>query len=179
MNFNAVGPDYFRTMATPMLAGRDFDDRHDQHAPKVAIVSETVREEVLRGRNPIGQDVSDRRGVGVERPLYEIVGLVKDAKYTDLREEFTPIATFRAAQGTRDVSRSCRSCVRSSAPLTTFTVARSAARSRRSSRRSLQFQTMRNSMVTRFAAARAADGHAVGILRPARRRCWRRSGCTA
>ena len=38
--FNRTGPDYFRTMSIPFVAGRDFDRYDDLAAPKVAIVNE-------------------------------------------------------------------------------------------------------------------------------------------
>src|SRR5262249_16046925 len=76
VNFNQVGPRYFRTMATPLLAGREFDDRDAVNARKSAIVTEQFARTFFGGANPIGQTFQVEEGVGVARPVYEIVGLV-------------------------------------------------------------------------------------------------------
>ena len=120
VNFNAVGRGYFRTMATPMLAGRDFDDRDTTQSRKVAIVTERFAKMFFAGRNPVGNTFQVEEGAGVERPVYEIVGLVKDAKYTDLREEFLPVAFLAASQEARP-DPFLTVVLRSSAPLTTIT----------------------------------------------------------
>ena len=54
VNFNSVGPGYFRTMATPMLAGRDFDARDTTSSGRVAVVTERFAQTFLPGDNPIG-----------------------------------------------------------------------------------------------------------------------------
>ena len=97
-NFNQVGPGYFRTMGTPLLGGRDFDERDAATSPKVAIVNETFSRRFLNGANPVGRRF--RVEVGPKDPdhVYEIIGLVKDTKYRSLREELTPIAFLAAAQ---------------------------------------------------------------------------------
>jgi len=41
--FSWVGPNYFKTLQTPLLAGRDFNDHDVRGAPKVALVNETLR----------------------------------------------------------------------------------------------------------------------------------------
>ena len=111
VNFNRVGVDYFRTMDTP-LARRPDVRRHrsarragDRHRERV------VRAQVLRRRRPDREGLPDRRSRRDEpSPHYQIVGVVKDTKYTDLREDFTPIAYFAAPAGNggRAVPRSDR-----------------------------------------------------------------------
>jgi putative ABC transport system permease protein len=96
--FSRITPGYFKTMKTPLLAGREFDDHDDKHAPKVAIVNETFVKKIMNGRNPIGVRFHMDGFVGKPTPTYEIVGLVKDTKYQDLREEPLPIAFVAAAQ---------------------------------------------------------------------------------
>jgi predicted permease len=79
-----ISPDYFKTMMVPLLLGRDFDDRDLQaKGPMKMIVNETFAKHYFGGQNPIG------RMVGLDRDTFdvEIVGLVKDTKYTGLREE--------------------------------------------------------------------------------------------
>lgn len=77
-NFNSVAPRFFQTMGTPLLLGRDFNDRDASSSKKVVIVNETFVRYYFRDRSPLGQHVNHA----------EIVGVVKDAKYRNLREPF-------------------------------------------------------------------------------------------
>ena len=95
--FNAITPDYFRAMRTPLLTGRDFTAADAANRPVVAIVNEAFARKFYAGQNPVGKTfVWERFGTGAERHdrQFEIVGLVADAKYRTLREE--PQATFYA-----------------------------------------------------------------------------------
>jgi putative ABC transport system permease protein len=141
VNFNAIGPAYFRTMATPILAGRDFDERDVQNSRRVVIVTEQFARKFFEGRSPIGRTFQIEEGAGVERPVYEIVGLVKDAKYTDLREEFTPIA-FVAATQQEKIDPYLQIVLRSGAPLETLTSAVTTAVSAAQPGAILEFQTL-------------------------------------
>jgi predicted permease len=87
-----ISPGYFRTIGTPLLAGRDFDSRDSLHAPRVAIVTETFVQKFLPGQNPIGKTFSYEVGPSEPQPVFEIVGLAKASKYYHLREDFMPIA---------------------------------------------------------------------------------------
>jgi putative ABC transport system permease protein len=78
--FNAVAPDYFTTLGTPLLAGREFDRRDAATAPPVTIVNHSFARAFFGNGSAIGRRVTS---VGV---TYEIVGVVGDAKYQDLRE---------------------------------------------------------------------------------------------
>jgi putative ABC transport system permease protein len=100
-NFNRVSPGFFKTMRTPLVAGREFDDHDTATAPKVAIVNETFVSKILNGGNPIGVRFREEGYVGKATPVYEIVGLVKNTKYRDLREEPIPIIFVATAQDDR------------------------------------------------------------------------------
>jgi putative ABC transport system permease protein len=97
-NVNRVSDDYFKTMGTPILTGRDFNNQDILTSPKVAIVNETFTNKFFHGANPLGKRF--KLEVGPQDPdfIYEIVGLVKDTKYSDLREEFIPIIYFPQSQ---------------------------------------------------------------------------------
>ncbi len=97
-NLNTVGPGYFRTMGTTLVAGRDFDDRDSFGAPKVAIVNEEFARRYFHGANPIGHTFRLALDAGKPEPVYQIVGLVQNTKYRSLREEFSPIAFFPISQ---------------------------------------------------------------------------------
>ncbi len=81
VGFNVVSPGYFETLGTAILAGRDFSDRDTAVSPKVAIVNESFARYFFRGESPIGRHVTS------VRVTYEIVGVVRDAKYQDLRTD--------------------------------------------------------------------------------------------
>jgi predicted permease len=89
--YNVVGPGYFRTMGTPLVAGREFVRGDDAAAAKVAVVNEAFVRHFFAGRDALGR----RFAWGVGRrvtPDIEIVGIVRDAKYSSLRE--TPPRVF-------------------------------------------------------------------------------------
>ncbi|HSS20586.1 MAG TPA: ABC transporter permease [Pyrinomonadaceae bacterium] len=91
VNRSRVGTDYFKTLKIPVLAGRDFDERDKPGAVNVAIVNQAFAREFLKGASPIGQRFWIEATPGDPEKLYEIVGLVKDTKYGDLREDYGPI----------------------------------------------------------------------------------------
>ena len=93
-----VSPGYFATLGTPLVAGRDFGGRDTRTSPGVAIVNESFARQYLGTGNPIGRTFRLERMRGEPDSAYEVVGLVRDTKYRDIREDFRPIAYFPAAQ---------------------------------------------------------------------------------
>lgn len=102
MNLVRVTPGFFDTLGITLLAGRDFDDRDNSSSPNVAVVNEEFARQVAGGPNPVGKSfwVEARPG-GVPETRYEIVGLVKSTKYSDLREGLQPVVYFPMAQAAR------------------------------------------------------------------------------
>jgi predicted permease len=78
--FNVIGPGYFATLGTPLVAGREFDDRDDVQSSKAAIVNEAFARYFFRAGPALG------RRVTTAGDTYEIVGVVRDAKYRNLRD---------------------------------------------------------------------------------------------
>ena len=94
--FNEVSDGYFRTMGTPLLVGRDFDGSDRVGTLAVAIINETMARRFFGASNPVGKTFRYRVGTGVSSP-FQVVGMVKDAKYQSLREKtlatsFVPLA---------------------------------------------------------------------------------------
>ena len=89
MRWNAVGPDYFHVLGTPLLLGRDFTDGDGATAPPVVIVNETFVKRYLGGREPLGHHVS----LSSSRE-YTIVGVAANSRYTGVREAERPMAYF-------------------------------------------------------------------------------------
>ncbi len=96
--FAWVSPEYFETMKIPLLAGRGFNDRDTQTSPHVAVVNEAFVRRYLAGMSPSGRTIRTSAERGFPETEYEIVGVVKDTKYVDLREPAPPIAFVPADQ---------------------------------------------------------------------------------
>lgn len=92
-----VSPGFFDTMQTPLLAGRDFNDRDTAQSHPVAIVNETFVRKFFGGENPVGKTFRSNAEPNYPEAQYEIVGIVKDTKYSGLREEI-PQMVFVPAQ---------------------------------------------------------------------------------
>jgi predicted permease len=98
-NFNRAGPGYFRTLCTPLLAGRDFTERDDLTAPPVAIVNEAFATKFFNKADVVGRTFNLEAEAGKPEKLFQIVGVVKNTKYYEVREEFRPVGFFPVAQG--------------------------------------------------------------------------------
>ncbi|MEP7273579.1 MAG: ABC transporter permease [Acidobacteriota bacterium] len=119
-NFNRVGPQYFETMGTPILSGRDFNERDTLNTTKVALVNETFARKFLNGGSPIGKVIRVEAAPGKPEPAYEIVGMVRDSKYRELRENVEPLTFLVSTQEERP-DRSMQFVVRSSVSLAALT----------------------------------------------------------
>jgi hypothetical protein len=97
--FTQVSPDFFNTMGIRVMAGRAFSERDTANSLKAAIVNQSFVKKILHGANPIGAHFQIEEAVGRARPIYEVVGLVRDTKYYDLRDEFAPEVYVTTAQG--------------------------------------------------------------------------------
>ena len=81
---NAVSPGFFGTLAIPLLSGRDFASTDTVDKPLVAIVNETFLRKFKLGDDALGKHIGT--GNPNEPPDMEIVGIVGDAKYAQVRD---------------------------------------------------------------------------------------------
>ena len=89
--YNAVGPGYFGALGMPLLAGREFTEADADGAPEVAIVNEAfTRKFELNGAEGIGKYMSNHGGSSTELDI-QIVGVVQDAKYSDVKDAVPPL----------------------------------------------------------------------------------------
>ncbi|HEX4934468.1 MAG TPA: FtsX-like permease family protein, partial [Gemmatimonadaceae bacterium] len=86
--FNQVGTGYLASLGIPLLAGREFTRADMQGAPRVAIVNEAFARKFNLGKDAIGKRFSDE-GLRGEKNI-QIVGLMKDAKYSQVKDEVPP-----------------------------------------------------------------------------------------
>ncbi len=98
---NSVSPNYFATLGVPILQGRDFtiqdvgEVKHgpdaDDWNPNRVIINESFAKKYFAGRNPVGLHVGFGSDPGTKTDM-EVIGVVKDIKYTNLRDEIPPQA---------------------------------------------------------------------------------------
>ncbi|TMB54133.1 MAG: FtsX-like permease family protein, partial [Chloroflexi bacterium] len=99
---NSIGPGYFAALDVPVVAGRDFtvqdtaQVKHgsgdDDFTPRVVIVNEKFARRFFGEASPLGRHVGFGSDPGTPTDM-EIVGVIKDIKYTTLRDEI-PIQMF-------------------------------------------------------------------------------------
>ena len=90
VSINDVAPHYFETYDTPLLAGRYFST-DEQGKPLVAIMNQAAARDCFRNENPIGKHLTLSHITSTEGEInYEIVGVVRDAKYNDIQQPAPP-----------------------------------------------------------------------------------------
>lgn len=93
VRWNAVGPDYFHVLGTPVLLGRDISASDTAGAPRVIVINQTFAQRYLSGRDPLGHQVT----YGGNPPCI-IVGVAANSKYTAVQETEMPMAWFPYTQ---------------------------------------------------------------------------------
>jgi predicted permease len=93
--FTWVSPGYFQTMSVPILMGRDFNERDTRMSPCGVIVNQTAVSRFFSGTNPVGKTLRTVPEPGYPAAECEVIGVTKDTKYAELREEVPP-ETFGA-----------------------------------------------------------------------------------
>jgi predicted permease len=109
---NSISPGYFQALGVPILAGRDFTIRDNEEvkygsdindwSPTKAIINEKFAKKYFGTTNAVGRHVGFGSDPGTKTPI-EIIGVVKDIKYTNLRDEI-PIQMFIPYLGSRFVT---------------------------------------------------------------------------
>jgi putative ABC transport system permease protein len=85
--FNEIGPGFFRTLGTPLVAGREFTPADGLDGPKIAIVNEAFARKFNLGRAAVGKRMAYRS----KELDTEIVGLVQNTKYDEVKGEAPPL----------------------------------------------------------------------------------------
>lgn len=90
-HYMIVSPSYFRTLGIPLLAGRAFTEGDRDAAPKVAIISRSLAQEMWPNENPLGKQLAF---YDPKAPWLEVVGVVDDALHSSLDHESIPASTL-------------------------------------------------------------------------------------
>ncbi|NKB88420.1 MAG: FtsX-like permease family protein [Acidobacteria bacterium] len=88
---NYVGPGYFSALGVPLLAGREFTTSDTLDTPRVAVINVAFAEKFgLDPRRAVGKRLSDN-GAGVEELDVEIIGVIENAKYAEVKQTVPPL----------------------------------------------------------------------------------------
>jgi len=79
---NLISPDYFKTLGTRLLMGRDLTERDTSANAKVAVVNQAFAQRYWGGENPLGRQFHEVD----KKEIFTVVGVVEDAKYRDFRK---------------------------------------------------------------------------------------------
>jgi predicted permease len=97
VHVSTVAEDYFRTLRTPVILGREFNDRDTPASPKAVVVNEAFARRYFHGLSPLGKRVTFK---GEPRGM-EIVGMAKDIRRRDLKGDVPAIVYANVAQANR------------------------------------------------------------------------------
>ena len=94
--FSPVSSDFFRTVGTPIVLGRDFRDQDNETGPKVAIVSEAFARHFFWEQNGVQKALGQTIGLGADQNLgqFQIVGVAKDSKQRKIDEPPSRVVYF-------------------------------------------------------------------------------------
>jgi predicted permease len=85
--YTLIGPGYFHALGIPLISGREFTRSDGPSAPKVAIVNEQFAKQFHLGREAVGKWIAPENG-DLDT---QIVGLVQNSKYSEVKEEVGPV----------------------------------------------------------------------------------------
>ena len=93
---NVVGPEFFTAMGIPIVLGRGFGPQDTAQSQKVAIISEAMAKKFFPNGSPLGKRFGLRGPESSDQ--IEVIGVVKDAKYGNLQEQFRSMAFYPHSQ---------------------------------------------------------------------------------
>lgn len=85
--YSAIGPDYFKVMGIPLIAGRDFGPQDGPDAPGVTIITQAMARQLWPGEDPLGKRLRFFNSRDPQPPWLSIVGIVGDQKVATLERE--------------------------------------------------------------------------------------------
>ena len=120
---NGVSPGYFETMRIPLFRGRDFRWTDATATGLKIILNQSAAKLLFAGRDPVGHIVIKYAGDPPTRTQYEVIGVVGDAKYEDLRSAPPPTAYLPMTQDDGQHARSYHAVVRIDGPAASLAAA--------------------------------------------------------
>jgi predicted permease len=97
VKFSRIGPAYFETLGIPTVAGRTIGVQDHSGGPPVAVVNETAARTLFGSLSAVGRRLTMQSSQPVD---FEVVGIVKDSRYTSPRDPLPPTIYLPFAQTT-------------------------------------------------------------------------------
>jgi predicted permease len=97
-SFTWASPEYFETMGIPLVAGHGFTATDTAQSQRIAIVNQTFVRHFLNGADPIGQTLRTHPEPNYPSTVYQIVGVMADSKYENVRDATPPFVIAPSAQ---------------------------------------------------------------------------------
>ena len=113
---NKVGPEYFRTLGIPLLAGREFARGDTLASPRVVIVNEAFARRFHLGPEIVGRRITMAGGPQGQDEAIQVVGLAQNARHVDPRKENVPQMFFPYRQSSPRPVQQLSFYVRTSLP---------------------------------------------------------------
>ncbi|MGH7469874.1 MAG: ABC transporter permease, partial [Longimicrobiales bacterium] len=89
LTYNTIGPDYLRTMGTPLVRGRTLTSRDQDGQPRVTLVNEAFANRYFPDTSPLGKHI--RTNNGRDHHIWEIVGVIRDIRYESPGQPADPV----------------------------------------------------------------------------------------
>jgi predicted permease len=101
---NFVSSDWFKTLGVKFVSGRSISDSDRLGSPDVIVVNQAAARTFFKGANPIGHTLRELGPPGSPEPTREVVGVVEDSVYDNLRASipptmYVPVTQFRQTGG--------------------------------------------------------------------------------
>lgn len=89
-----ASPNFFRTLETQILAGRDFSWRDTPNSPHVVVINKALADLLFPHEKALGKRIGhDRNG-----PWWQVIGVVENGKYQSLNDENQPVVFWPLLQ---------------------------------------------------------------------------------
>jgi predicted permease len=97
--YSVVGPGYFETIGTKLVAGREFTEQDNRDGQRVVVVNQTFARRFFHGLSSVGEVIGKRySNRGLDGPFHQIVGVAQDGKYRTVAEPERPFVWFSMLQ---------------------------------------------------------------------------------
>jgi predicted permease len=105
IRLNQVSPGFLQTFGIDLMQGRAFTEGDNENTAKVALLNESAVRFYFGDRDPVGTQLTFKRGSKAEAIPYQVIGVVRDSRYQSLRDPDTPMVYLPMLQSLDQMGR--------------------------------------------------------------------------